>query len=847
MRQFDVFGMSCAACSARVESAVSGLDGVSSCAVNLLTNSMAVDGEASDSEIISAVEKAGYGASPKGEKTPKNDNNDIQNTEKKNLISRLIASVALLLPLMYVSMGHVMWGAPLPQAISENPMAIALIQLLLSAAVIVINQRFFISGFKGVINRSPNMDTLVALGSGASFIYSAALLFVMSGYCISGEIETAGHMLHELYFEAAAMILTLITVGKMLEARAKGKTTDAIKELMDLSPKTATVIRDGRELSIPAAEVRVGDIFLVRPGESVPVDGVVIDGASSVNEAALTGESIPADKTVGDKVLAATVNGSGALRCEATRVGEETTIASVVKMVEDASATKAPIAKIADRVSGIFVPCVVGVALLTLALWWIFDGSFGHALARGISVLVISCPCALGLATPVAIMVGSGVGARLGILYKSAEAIELTARAKTVALDKTGTVTRGEPRVTDFIPAEGITDGILAETALAVEVMSEHPLARAVVEYTMSKAERKAVTDFEALSGSGVRCRLDGNEIYGGSYSFISTVTELPDSLARDYERLTGEGKTPLLFTRGGRFIGIIAVADTVREDSAEAIAELKRLGMRVVMLTGDNSRTAAEIGRVAGVDEVRAELLPADKARIISELAAEGRVIMVGDGINDAPALASADVGIAIGGGTDIAIDSADVVLMRDSLSDVTRAARLGRSTLRNIKQNLFWAFIYNCIGIPLAAGVFTPLLGWELNPMFGALAMSLSSFCVVTNALRLNGFYFAERKKNGVKNAENVNNDIKNEEIKEDDDMGLFGTKITLKVEGMMCPHCEARVKSALEALECVKSADVSHEKGTAVVKPEGECDRELLRSTVEAAGYKVTEVKG
>ncbi len=847
MKQYDVTGMSCAACSARVESAVKALEGVSSCAVNLLTNSMSVEGDATESAVISAVEKAGYGASLKGEEKRDNDNKSLQNSEKKRVVARLIASVVILVPLMYISMGHVMWGAPLPSALSRDPVAIALMQLLMSAAVMVINQRFFINGFKGVVNRSPNMDTLVALGSGASFIYSVAIVFMMSSAASAGDFATADHLLHELYFEAAAMILTLITVGKMLEARAKGKTTDAINALMELAPKNATVLRDGEEIVIPASEVRIGDLFIVRPGESIPVDGVVVEGEGSVYEAALTGESVPADKTVGSRVLAATVNGNGALRCEATEVGESTTIASVIKMVEDAAATKAPIAKIADRVSGIFVPCVVGIALLTLGLWWIFDGSFGHALARGISVLVISCPCALGLATPVAIMVGSGVGARLGILYKSAEAIELTARAVTVALDKTGTVTRGEPEVTDLIAAEGIEESALLSVAASVEAMSEHPLARAVCKYAEGRVPAHVVENFTALSGSGVRAQLCGEEIYGGSYSFIGTVTELPQEAQSQYERLTSEGKTPLLFTRGGSFLGIIAVADTVREDSAAAIAELRELGMRVVMLTGDNERTAAEIGRAAGVDEIRAGLLPDGKERIIRELSGQGGVIMVGDGINDAPALTAASVGIAIGGGTDIAIESADVVLMRDSLSDVARAIRLGRRTLRNIMQNLFWAFIYNCIGIPLAAGLLTPLLGWELNPMFGALAMSLSSFCVVTNALRLNGFYLKERRSatsaDDIIKEENENN--QNTE-REDEDMGLFGNKITLTVEGMMCPHCEGRVKQALEALDCVKSADVSHEKGTAVVKPVGDCDRELLRKTVEDAGYKVLGVK-
>ena len=844
MRRFKVSGMSCAACSARVESAVGALDGVDTCAVNLLTGSMTVEGSTSDSAIISAVEKAGYGATFDGNEKTKNDNNNLQYAEKRRVLARLIASAILLVPLMYVSMGHVMWGAPLPAIMAENPISVALLQMLLSATVLVVNQRFFISGAQAAFRRAPNMDTLVAMGSGASFIYSVAVMFMMS----ATDASEAMHLLHELYFEAAAMIVTLITVGKMLEARAKGRTADAVNGLIALSPEMATVERDGEEIVIPASEVRVGDVFILRPGESVPVDGVVLSGESSIYEAALTGESIPADKAVGDRVLAGSVNGNGALRCEATRVGEQTTIATVIKMVEEASSTKAPIARIADRISGIFVPSVLAIAFLTLGTWWIFGGDFGRALARGISVLVISCPCALGLATPVAIMVGSGVGARLGILYKSAEAIELTAAASVIALDKTGTITEGEPRVTDIIVAEGVSEARLLSVAVSVEAMSEHPLARAVCEYAEGRAELRTVSDFRALSGSGVYGRTEEGEIYGGSYRFISGIAELPASAEREYERLGSEGKTPLFFTLDGRFIGVIAVADTLRADSAAAISELRELGMRVVMLTGDNARAAEQIGRFAGVDEVRAELLPDGKERVIRELSAEGGVIMVGDGINDAPALTAASVGIAIGGGTDIAIESADVVLMRDSLSDVARAVRLGRRTLRNIKQNLFWAFFYNSVGIPLAAGVFTPLLGWEMSPMLGALAMSLSSFCVVTNALRLGGFYRSEHGP-GTESATCAENEVcktQNETKEENEEMGLFTKKITLTVEGMMCPHCEARVRSALEALECVRSAEVSHEKGTAVVKPEGDADAAVLKAAVENAGYTVTEVK-
>ena len=824
MRSYNVSGMSCAACSARVEKAVSGTEGVSSCSVNLLTNSMTVEGTATDEAIIAAVVKAGYGASPKGAENKKNVNNNSQKDEQRGITARLIASVALLVPLMYLSMGHVMWGWPLPAFLSGNAVAIAILQMLISGLVLVINQRFFISGIRAVINRSPNMDTLVSLGSGVSYIYSIAITLMMSA------AEHPDHYLHQLYFESAAMILALITVGKMLEARAKGKTTDAINSLLKLAPRTATVVRDGRELIIPAAEVRVGDVFLVRPGESVPVDGVVLEGHSSIDESALTGESVPVDKTVGDHILAATQNTSGFMRCEATKVGDDTAIASVIRMVEDASASKAPIAKIADRVSGIFVPAVILIALVTFGAWMIIDGDVGGALSHGISVLVISCPCALGLATPVAIMVGSGVGARLGVLFKSAEALELTGRARTVALDKTGTITCGKPQVVSVICDKSSTEKELLSIAYAIEKQSEHPLAKAVADYAESYSADISVSDFRALAGSGVYGRVQSSqfkvqsEVYGGSYKFISTICDL-SAYKDDYDRLTAEGKTPLFFTRDGAPLGLIAVADTVREDSAEAIADMKAMGLRVVMLTGDNSRTAEAIGRAAGVDEVISELLPDGKEAAIRALSEKNTTVMVGDGINDAPALTRADVGMAIGGGTDIAIESADVVLMRDSLSDVVDAIRLGRSVLRNIHENLFWAFCYNLIGIPLAAGLF----GLTLNPMFGAAAMSLSSVTVVTNALRLNTF----KSKYNKQNKKHIRKEKK-------------PMKITMKIEGMMCPHCEARVRDVLSALPCVESAEVSHKDDMALVTPKGDCPREALISAVEGAGYKVISVE-
>lgn len=821
MRSFDISGMSCAACSARVEKAVSATEGVVSCSVNLLTNSMTVEGSATDGQIISAVERAGYGASPKNGKKQKNSNTSSQNNDEKRIFTRLIASVALLLPLMYLSMGHVMWGAPLPAGLVESPISIALLQLLISGVILVINQKFFISGIKAVFNLSPNMDTLVSLGSGVSYIYSVATVFMMTS------AENPHHLLHTLYFESAAMILTLITVGKMLEQKAKGRTTDAINSLIDLSPKTATVVREGKEEKILAENVRVGDIFVVRPGESLPVDGEIIEGSASIDESALTGESVPVDKQVGDFVLAATINKSGFIRCRAAKVGSDTAIASVIRMVEDASATKAPIAKVADKVSGVFVPVVIGIAIITFGIWMLVNGDFSHALSRGISVLVISCPCALGLATPVAIMVGSGVGARLGVLFKNAEALELTGRSKVIALDKTGTITMGEPRVVEVIAAKGITEAELVSVACALESGSEHPLAKAVCSYAEGRYEKKNATEFCALVGSGVRAVIDGAQVCGGSLKFISQICDT-SAFVKDYERLSDEGKTPLFFARDERMLGIIAVADTVREDSAQAISDMKSLGLKVIMMTGDNNRTAEAIGRTAGVDMVMSDLLPDGKEAAIRDLARDSRVIMVGDGINDAPALTRADVGMAIGGGTDIAIESANVVLMRDSLSDVVDAIRLGRSVLRNIYENLFWAFCYNLVGIPLAAGLF----GLELDPMFGAAAMSLSSFCVVMNALRLNTF-----KSNYNKTKKKHNNKEKKEEKQ---------MKITMKINGMMCPHCEARVRDVLSNLDCVELAEVSHKEGTAVITPKGECSAELLTKTVTDAGYQVVSVE-
>ena len=826
MRQFSVSGMSCAACSARVEKAVSATEGVSLCSVNLLTNSMTVEGSASDEAIIAAVTAAGYGATVKGAESNENVNNNSHNKEFKGVLNRLIASIVLLVPLMYFSMGYVMWGAPLPKMLESNPVFVAIIQLVISGAILVINRKFFISGFCAAFKLAPNMDTLVALGSGVSYVYSIFTTVMMPG------ADNPHHLLHQLYFESAAMILTLITVGKMLEARAKGRTTDAINSLIDLAPKTATVVREGVEITVLASDVVVDDVFIVRPGEVIPVDGVVIHGSSSINEAALTGESVPLDKQVGDKVLAATQNTSGFLKCRATKVGGDTAIASVIKMVEDASASKAPIAKIADRVSGIFVPVVLGIAIVTILGWFFIDGNISHAISRGISVLVISCPCALGLATPVAIMVGSGVGAKCGILFKSAEALELTGRAKIVALDKTGTITQGTPEVVNVIYSPDSSERELLSIAYAIESMSEHPLAKAIVGYTEGYNDGIDVTEFKALSGSGVygrvqsaECRVQ-SEVYAGSYRFISTICDI-SAYDEDYEWLSAEGKTPIFFVRDKKPLGLIALADTVREDSAQAICDMKKLGLRVVMLTGDNSRTAKAIGIAAGVDEVISDLLPDGKEQTVRTLSQQGRVIMVGDGINDAPALTRADVGMAIGGGTDIAIESADVVLVRDSLTDVLNAVRLGRSVLNNIHQNLFWAFCYNIIGIPLAIGLF----GLELDPMFGAAAMSLSSFCVVTNALRLNGFKPKCKKTNIIEEKP-----LKIEEKT---------MKITMKIQGMMCPHCEGRVRDVLSALDCVELAEVSHERDEAIITPKGECPHELLISTVEGAGYKVIEI--
>ncbi len=832
MRQFTVTGMSCAACSARVEKAVSKVPGVERCAVNLLTNSMGVEGSAEDGAIISAVEAAGYGASPKdkekaGQGSPSAPADALEDRETPAMKRRLLASLGFLLALMYVSMGYGMWGWPLPGFFAGNPVAVGLLQLLLTGIVMVINQKFFISGFRGVLHGVPNMDTLVSLGAGASFAYSVYALFAMTAAQASGDAQGAMHYLHEFYFESAAMILTLITVGKMLEARSKGKTTDALKGLMRLSPQTATLLKEGKEVTVPVSQVMRGDIFIVRPGEHIPVDGEVIAGASAVNEAALTGESIPADKSEGDQVSAATLNQSGFLKCRATRVGEDTALSQIIRMVSDAAATKAPIAKAADRVSGIFVPTVMGIAALATLIWLLCGQSFGYALARGISVLVISCPCALGLATPVAIMVGSGVGARHGILFKTAVSLENTGKTQIVALDKTGTITQGAPRVTDVLPAEGETAADLLADALALEKMSEHPLARAVVEYageqgiSAPEAER-----FTALPGNGLSGERAGERLLGGSMAFIGEKITLPAAWLQRAEALAGEGKTPLLFARGQRLMGIIAVADTLKEDSARAIGEMKQMGIRVVMLTGDNRRTAEAVGRQAGVDEVIAGVLPDGKEAAIRSLKKQGRVAMVGDGINDAPALTRADIGIAIGAGTDIAMDAADVVLMNSRLSDVPAAIRLSRAALRNIHQNLFWAFFYNAIGISLAAGAFISLLGWQMNPMFGAAAMSLSSFCVVSNALRLNFFDLHSTKK-----------DRKIKQAKEKKTM-----EKTLKIEGMMCPHCSGRVKKALEALPQVTEAQVSHESGTAVITLNAPVEDALLKKTVEDQGYQV-----
>ena len=858
MEQYNVTGMSCAACSARVEKAVKKVPGVTSCSVSLLTNSMGVEGTASPAAILSAVQEAGYGASPKSASASKAadtsaDLDALADRETPKLKRRLIASLGFLLVLMYFSMGHMMWGWPLPHWFDGNHVAMGLVQLLLAGIVMVINQKFFINGFKGLIHGAPNMDTLVALGSMASFVWSTYALFAMTRAQVDGNDELVMHYMMEFYFESAAMILTLITVGKMLEARSKGKTTDALKSLMKLAPKTATLVRDGAEVTVAIADVQKGDVFVVRPGENIPVDGVVLEGTSAVNESALTGESIPVDKAVGDKVSAATTNQSGFLRCEATRVGEDTTLAQIIKMVSDAAATKAPIAKIADTVSGFFVPAVISIAVVTTIVWLLLGHELGYALARGISVLVISCPCALGLATPVAIMVGNGLGAKNGILFKTASSLEAAGRTQIVALDKTGTITEGAPRVTDLLPAEGVTETELLTLAAALESRSEHPLAKAV----LADAEAKAitppeVTDFAALPGNGLAAKLDGMDIYAGNAAFIQTKLTLPAALAQQAEKLASEGKTPLFFGGAARLLGVIAVADTIKEDSPEAIRQLQNMGIRVVMLTGDNQRTADAIGRQAGVDEVIAGVLPDGKEVVIRQLQASGKVAMVGDGINDAPALTRADTGIAIGAGTDVAIDAADVVLMNSKLSDVPAAIRLSRATLRNIHENLFWAFIYNIIGIPLAAGLFIPF-GLTLNPMFGAAAMSLSSFCVVSNALRLNLFDLHSTRHDHktaspaaapVQSAaeNNKKSDAEAPEVKTED----HTMKKTLKVEGMMCGHCEARVKKALEALPEVDEAVVSHEAGTAIVTLNAEVADDVLKNAVEAQDYKVTGIQ-
>ena len=838
MEHYTVTGMSCAACSARVEKAVSAVPGVTSCSVSLLTNSMGVEGSATPDAVISAVQAAGYGASLKGaaQSVPSiaEQEDALADHETPVLKRRLIASLGFLIVLMYFSMGHMMWGWPLPSFFDGNHVAMGLIQMMLTIAVMVINQKFFINGFKSLFHGAPNMDTLVALGATASFGYSTYALFAMTGAQVRGDAAAVMSYMHEFYFESAAMILALITVGKMLEARSKGKTTDALKSLMKLAPQTATLLRNGQEVTVPIAQVKRGDVFVVRPGENIPVDGVILEGESAVNESALTGESIPVDKAVGDSVSAATTNQSGFLRCEATRVGEETTLSQIIKMVSDAAATKAPIAKVADKVSGVFVPTVITIAVITTAVWLLCGKPIGFALARGISVLVISCPCALGLATPVAIMVGNGLGAKNGILFKTAVSLEETGKTEIVALDKTGTITKGEPRVTDVLPADGLTESALLALAAALEQRSEHPLARAVMlRAEEDKLSVSEVSDFRALPGNGLTATLNDEELLGGSLSFISTKADVPQALRDKAEALAEEGKTPLLFARGGKLAGVIAVADVIKEDSPAAIAALRNMGIHVVMLTGDNEKTARAIGRQAGVDEVIAGVLPEGKESVIRSLQKQGKVAMVGDGINDAPALTRADIGIAIGAGTDVAIDAADVVLMKSQLSDVPAAIRLSRATLRNIHENLFWAFFYNVIGIPLAAGVWIPIFGWTLNPMFGAAAMSLSSFCVVSNALRLNLFKLHDAGKDKK---------IKKKHHKEETTM-----EKTMKIEGMMCGHCEAAVKKALEAVDGVASAEVSHTSGTAVVTLSKPVDSAVLKKAVEDKDYKVTSIEG
>ncbi|MCH5194310.1 MAG: heavy metal translocating P-type ATPase [Oscillospiraceae bacterium] len=841
MEQYTVTGMSCAACTARVEKAVSKVPGVVSCSVSLLTNSMGVEGSAAPQDIISAVTNAGYGAALKkqGEaqsRAASEDEDALADKETPVLKRRLIASLGFLIVLMYVSMGHMMWGWPMPSWFDGNHVAMGLVQLLLTVIVMVINQKFFISGFKSLWHRSPNMDALVALGATAAFGYSTFALFAMTDAQVRGDADAVMSYMHEFYFESAAMILALITLGKMLEARSKGKTTDALKGLMKLAPKTAVIVKDGTEISVPVEQVKKGDIFVVRPGESIPIDGIISEGNSAVDESALTGESIPVDKTEGSPVSAGTLNQSGFIRCEATRVGEDTTLSQIIQMVSDAAATKAPIAKVADKVSGVFVPAVIGIAVLTTIVWLLVGQSFGFAIARGISVLVISCPCALGLATPVAVMVGNGMGARNGVLFKTAASLEMTGRTQIVALDKTGTITQGEPQVTDILPADGCSEKELSELAYSLERKSEHPLARAVnMKAEADGIAAKEVSDFKALPGNGLTASLDGETLYGGSYSFISTKVNVSDDIKKRSEQLAEKGKTPLFFSKGKKLCGIIAVADVIKQDSPQAIQELRDMGIHVVMLTGDNERTAKAIGQQAGVDRVIAGVLPDGKESVIRELKQQGKVIMVGDGINDAPALTSADIGIAIGAGTDVAIDAADVVLMKSRLSDVPAAIRLSRATLRNIHQNLFWAFIYNIMGIPLAAGVFIHILGWQLNPMFAAAAMSLSSFCVVTNALRLNLFKMHDAGK-AHKTAQNKIIITKKEQIT---------MKKTMKIEGMMCGHCEATVKKTLEAIAGVKQAVVSHESGTAVVTLETDVDSAVLKKAVEDQEYTVTDI--
>ena len=834
MKQFNVTGMTCAACSARVEKAVKQVPGVTGVSVSLLTNAMGVEGTASDSAIIKAVTDAGYGAAPKGQGKTAQAEDALADHETPKLKRRLVWSLGFLLVLMYVSMGHVMWDWPLPAILAENALAIALIELVLTAIVMVINQKFFISGFKSLMKGAPNMDTLVALGSAASFGYSLALLFGMTHAAIHAP-DTMHHYLHEFYFESAAMILTLITVGKMLEARSKGRTTDALKSLMSLAPQTATIVADGAEKVVPIAQVKKGDVFVVRPGESIPVDGTVIDGHSAVNEAALTGESIPVDKAAGDHVSAATVNTSGFLRCEATRVGEDTTLSQIIKMVSDAAATKAPIAKVADKVSGVFVPVVISIAVVTLIVWLLLGETVGNALARAISVLVISCPCALGLATPVAIMVGSGMGAKHGILFKTAAALENAGRVQIVALDKTGTITTGQPVVTDILPADGVPQQELAEVAASLEAKSEHPLARAIMA-EFSDVTLADMSDFRAVPGNGLSAELTGVSVHGGSMEFIGGKVSVPQSIRAQVDALAEQGKTPLLFAKGGQLLGVIAVADAIKADSPPAVRELQNMGIRVVMLTGDNERTARAMGEKAGVDKVIAGVKPDGKENVIRQLMEAGKVAMVGDGINDAPALTRADVGVAIGAGTDVAIDAADVVLMNSRLTDVSAAIRLSRATLRNIHQNLFWAFCYNTLGIPLAAGVFIGLLGWRLNPMFGAAAMSLSSFCVVSNALRLNLFRMHDAKGDHARKAVDL------PEI----ELPRAQTVLTMRIEGMMCGHCEAMVKRPLEAIDGVESAVPSHTAGTAIVTLSAEVDQAILRAAVEEEDYTVLSIE-